>query len=145
VGDFLRSGCAQWFSFADLACLGVTSVREVDPVTAERVRSQAPEIVEETFYEVGKMTGRNYKLFTYHGSPTAERVAICMGSASKTLEETVAYMNQQGENVGMLNVHLFRPWSTWHFLNELPKTATKLAVLDKTREEGTATAPPLLC
>jgi len=103
---------------------------------------QAPELVEETFYEVGKMTGRDYKLFSYHGSPTAERVAVCMGSASKTLEETVDYMNQHGENVGMLNVHLFRPWSTWHFLNELPKTATKLAVLDKTREEGNAIDTP---
>jgi len=85
---------------------------------------------------VGKLTGRNYKLFKYHGSPTADRVAICMGSASKTLEETVDYMNQHGENVGLLNVHLFRPWSTRHFLNELPETATKLAVLDKTREDG---------
>ena len=92
--------------------------------------------MEETLYEVGKMTGRSYKLFEYHGSPTAERVAICMGSGSKTLEETVDHMNQNGENVGLINVHLFRPWSTWHFLNELPKTATKLAVLDKTREEG---------
>ena len=85
---------------------------------------------------MGKLTGRNYKLFKYHGSPTADRVAICMGSASKTLEETVDYMNQHGENVGLLNVHLFRPWSTRHFLNELPETATKLAVLDKTREDG---------
>jgi len=97
---------------------------------------QAPELVEETFYEVGKMTGRHYKLFNYHGSPTAERVAVCMGSASKTLEETVDHLNQQGENVGILNVHLFRPWSSWHFINELPKSATKLAVLDKTREDG---------
>ena len=88
------------------------------------------------------MTGRNYKLFDYRGSPTAERVAVCMGSASKTLEETVDYMNQHGENVGLLNVHLFRPWSTWHFLNELPKTATKIAVLDKTREEGNVTNTP---
>ena len=111
-------------------------------VAANKYYLKCPELVEEVLNDVTKLTGRDYGLFKYHGSPTAERVAVCMGSASKTLEETVDYMNAQGENVGCLNVHLFRPWSPKHFLQVLPDTVTKIAVLDKTREDG-ATGMPL--
>lgn len=105
-------------------------------VAANKYYMSAPDIVEETLKEVEQLTGRKYSLFDYHGSPTAERVAVCMGSAAMTLEETVDFMNAQGENVGVLSVHLFRPWSAKHFLAALPKTVKKIAVLDKTREEG---------
>jgi homodimeric pyruvate:ferredoxin (flavodoxin) oxidoreductase len=110
-------------------------------VAANRYYMHAPDIVEETLYDLGKLTGRNYSLFDYHGSPTAERVAVCMGSAGQTIEESVDYLNQHGENVGVINVHLFRPWSAKHFLSALPKTCTKIAVLDKTKEEGAAGMP----
>lgn len=90
------------------------------------------------------MIGRSYKLFNYSGSPTAESVAICMGSAAQTLEETVSYLNNQGSNVGVLNVHLFRPWSTKHFLDALPPTVKRIAVLDRTREDGASGMPLFL-
>lgn len=113
-------------------------------VAATKYYQKAPEIVEETLYDLGKLTGRKYDLFQYHGSPTAERVAVCIGSSAKTLEETVNYLNKTGENVGVISVHLFRPWSSKHFLSALPKTAKKIAVLDRTREEGASGMPLFL-
>lgn len=113
-------------------------------VAAAKYYQKAPEIVEETLYDLGKLTGRNYNLFQYHGSQTAERVAVCIGSSAKTLEETVNYLNQTGENVGVISVRLFRPWSSKHFLSVLPKTVTKIAVLDRTREEGASGMPLFL-
>lgn len=113
-------------------------------VAANKYYIACPDMVEQTLEEVSMLTGRKYGLFDYHGSPTAERVAICMGSASKTLMESADYLNSQGENVGVLNVHLFRPWSAKHFLNALPKTVKKIAVLDRTREDGAIGMPLFL-
>jgi len=110
-------------------------------VAANKYYNACPDLVEETLQDIAKLTGREYHLFDYHGSPTAERVAVCMGSAAMTIEETVDYLNQQGENVGVLTVHLFRPWSAKHFLGALPKTVKKIAVLDKTKEEGASGMP----
>lgn len=113
-------------------------------VAANKYYEQCPYHVEETLNDLAKLTGRQYKLYDYHGSPTAERVAVVMGSASKTLEETVDYMNANGENVGVVNVRLFRPWSAKHFLEAVPKTAKKVAVLDRTREDGASGSPLFL-
>lgn len=110
-------------------------------VAANKYYLKAPDIIEDTLKDVSKLTGRNYSLFDYHGSPTAERVAVLMGSAAKTMQEAVDYLNQHGENVGVLNVHCYRPWSQKHFLAALPPTVNKIAVLDKTREEGAAGMP----
>ena len=113
-------------------------------VAANKYYEACPEVVEETLADISKLTGREYGLFNYHGSPTAERVTICLGSAAKTLEETCDHMNEQGENVGVLSVHLFRPFSAKHFLKTLPPTVNKIAVLDKTREDGAIGMPLFL-
>lgn len=111
-------------------------------VASNKYYQDAPSIVEETFADLAALTGRQYRLFDYHGSETAERVAVCLGSAAKTLQESVDYLNNRGENVGVLSVHLFRPWSSKHFLDVLPPTVKSIAVLDRTREDG-ATGMPL--
>jgi homodimeric pyruvate:ferredoxin (flavodoxin) oxidoreductase len=113
-------------------------------VAAQQYYNECPRLVEETLADLEKVIGRPYKLFDYSGSPTAERVAVCMGSAAQTLKETVEYLNSQGENVGVLNVHLYRPWSTKHFIDALPDTVKKIAVLDKTREDGASGSPLFL-
>ena len=101
-----------------------------------------PEIVEEYMQEINKLTGRNYQLFNYYGHEEAESVIIAMGSVCETIEETVDYLNSQGEKVGVLTVHLYRPFSIKHFLKSIPTTVKKIAVLDRTKEPG-AIAEPL--
>ncbi|XP_064607290.1 pyruvate:ferredoxin oxidoreductase-like [Liolophura sinensis] len=113
-------------------------------VAANKYYNECPSIVEQTLEEVYAITGRKYNLFDYHGSPTADRVAVIMGSGAKTIEETVDYLNAKGENVGVVNVHLFRPWSSKHLLAAIPQSATKIAVLDRTREDGAAGMPLFL-
>ena len=110
-------------------------------VAANKYYDMAPAVVEEAMKDVESITGRKYDLFNYHGSPTAERVVVIMGSAAKTMEETVDYLNSKGENVGVINVHLFRPWSPKHFLAACPPTVKKVAVMDKTREDGAVGMP----
>jgi len=100
-----------------------------------------PQVVEEYMNEINKLTGRNYKLFNYYGHPEAERVIVAMGSVCETIEETVDYLVAQGEKVGVLRVHLFRPFSIKHFLAEMPKTVKKIAVLDRTKEPGSLGEP----
>ena len=109
---------------------------------SNRYWQQLPEIVEEYMGEITKITGREYHLFNYHGAPDAQRLIIAMGSMCQTIEETVDYLNAQGEKVGLLNVHLYRPFSLEHFFKYIPKTVTKIAVLDRTKELG-AQAEPL--
>ncbi|MCL2461580.1 MAG: pyruvate:ferredoxin (flavodoxin) oxidoreductase, partial [Defluviitaleaceae bacterium] len=100
-----------------------------------------PGIVEHYMGEINKVTGRDYKLFNYYGAPDAERVVIAMGSVCDTLEETVDYLNAHGEKVGMVNVHLFRPFSLERFIQAIPATAKKIAVLDRTKEPGALGEP----
>lgn len=95
-----------------------------------------PEIVENYMKEINKITGRNYGLFNYYGAPDAERLIIAMGSVCDTIEETIDYLLKKGEKVGLLKVHLFRPFSINHFLQAMPKTVKKIAVLDRTKEPG---------
>ena len=113
-------------------------------VAANKYYVACPGIVEESFEELAKLTGRQYQLFNYHGAPDADRVTVCLGSASKTLQETSDYLNARGEKTGVMTVHLFRPWSAEHFLRVLPETVTKVAVLDKTREDGAIGMPLFL-
>ncbi len=100
-----------------------------------------PEIMEDAFEKVKSITGREYKLFDYEGSATATRVVVLMGSGSETAEETVNYLNTLGENVGVLKVRLYRPFSIKHFAKALPKTVKQIAVLDRTKESGSVGEP----
>ncbi|WIA16310.1 hypothetical protein OEZ85_013010 [Tetradesmus obliquus] len=96
----------------------------------------APGIVQATMDDVAAFTGRPLRLFGYYGHPQAERIVIAMGSATSVLQEAVDHLNAQGQRVGMVNVHLFRPWSPQHLLAELPASVTSIGVLDRTKEPG---------
>lgn len=100
------------------------------------------DIVVEYMNEINKITGRDYKPFNYYGHPEAERIIVAMGSVTETIEETIDYLMAKGEKVGVIKVHLYRPFSAEHFFNVLPKTVKKIAVLDRTKEKG-AIAEPL--
>ena len=101
-----------------------------------------PGIVEKYMEAVSKITGREYKLFSYYGAEDAERVIICMGSVTEAAREAIDYINKNGEKVGMVSVHLYRPFSVKHLLAAVPKTCKKIAVLDRTKEPG-ANGEPL--
>lgn len=101
-----------------------------------------PEIVENYMKEVSKITGRNYGLFDYYGDPEADRVIIAMGSVAECTRETIDYLRAKGEKVGLVTVHLYRPFSAKHFLAAVPATAKRIAVLDRTKEPG-ANGEPL--
>jgi len=108
---------------------------------ANKYYDAIPEIVEGYMEEITKLTGRNYQLFNYYGAEDAERLIIAMGSACDTITEVIDYLMAKGEKVGLLNVHLYRPFSTRHFLNAIPKSVKKIAVLDRTKEPGSAGEP----
>ena len=101
-----------------------------------------PAIVEEYMNELSKITGRKYGLFDYYGAEDAERVIIAMGSVTEAAREAIDYLTAKGEKVGLVSVHLYRPFSAKHFLAAVPKTAKRIAVLDRTKEPG-ATGEPL--
>ncbi len=100
-----------------------------------------PEIVEGYMEEIYKITGRKYGLFNYYGADDAERVIIAMGSVCDTIEETIDYLISKGEKVGVLKVHLYRPFSVKHFMEAIPSTVKKIAVLDRTKEPGALGEP----
>ena len=100
-----------------------------------------PDIAEEYMAEISRMTGREYHLFNYYGAPDAERVVIAMGSVSGAVRETVDELCRRGERVGFLQVHLYRPFSVRHFLAALPRSVRRIAVLDRTKEMGSAGEP----
>lgn len=100
-----------------------------------------PAIVEEYMNEISRITGREYKLFNYYGHPEADRVIIAMGSVTQAAQEAIDYLASKGEKVGLVNVHLYRPFSAKHFLGALPKTVKRIAVLDRTKEPGAAGEP----
>ncbi len=91
--------------------------------------------------EINKLTGRDYHLVNYYGAADAERVIVLMGSAAETAKETIDYLVAKGEKVGMLNVHLYRPFPAEYFLKAVPETAKKMAVLDRTKEPGAMGEP----
>jgi pyruvate-ferredoxin/flavodoxin oxidoreductase len=102
---------------------------------------RCPEIVQSTMDRFADLTGRSYHLFEYVGDPDAERVIVVMGSGAETLGETVRYLSAHGEKVGVVNVHLFRPFSAEHLVQALPTTVRSIAVLDRTKEPGSAGEP----
>ena len=101
-----------------------------------------PAIVEEYMNEISKITGRPHGLFDYYGAEDAERVIIAMGSVTEAAREAIDYLMSKGEKVGLVSVHLYRPFSAKHFLAAVPKTAKTIAVLDRTKEPG-ANGEPL--
>jgi len=100
-----------------------------------------PGIVEKAMEKFGGLTGRNYQLFDYAGTPDAERVVILMGSGAETASETANYLAERGEKVGVVIVRLYRPFSNEHLLEVIPTTVKKIAVLDRTKEPGAAGDP----
>jgi pyruvate-ferredoxin/flavodoxin oxidoreductase len=100
-----------------------------------------PAIVQESMDEFAKLTGRAYHLFDYVGAPDAERVVVLMGSGAEAVDETVNDLLAKGEKVGVVKVRLYRPFSVEHFLNGLPTTVQTIAVLDRTKEPGSAGEP----
>lgn len=101
-----------------------------------------PDIVAEYMDEIGKITGRKYRPFVYYGDPEAENIVIAMGSVTDTIRETIDYMNKNGEKVGMIAVHLYRPFSAKYFMEAVPANVKRIAVLDRTKEIG-ANGEPL--
>ena len=97
---------------------------------------EVPGIVDTCMKKVGNLTGRKYRLFDYVGDPYAERIIIAMGSGCETIEETVNYLVDKGESVGLVKVRLYRPFSTEHLFSAIPATADRITVLDRTKESG---------
>jgi len=100
-----------------------------------------PEIVEKYLAKISEVTGRKYNLFDYYGAEDADRVIIAMGSVTEAIRETIDYLNAKGEKVGLVAVHLYRPFKVEAFLGAIPKTAKKIAVLDRTKEPGAVGQP----
>ncbi|MGL4722566.1 MAG: pyruvate:ferredoxin (flavodoxin) oxidoreductase [Desulfovibrionaceae bacterium] len=100
-----------------------------------------PNIVINNMKKLEKITGRRYRLFDYYGSPTANNIIISMGSSCGAIEETVDYLNARGEEVGLVKVHLFRPFSVKHLLEVIPTTVKTITVLDRTKEPGSIGDP----
>ncbi|OKY52709.1 pyruvate:ferredoxin (flavodoxin) oxidoreductase [Megasphaera cerevisiae] len=102
---------------------------------------KVPDIVEGYMRKITAITGREYHLFNYTGAPDAEFVVVALGSGAETTEEVVKYLAAQGQKVGCINVHLFRPWSEKHFLAMLPETVKRIGVLERTKEPGSNGEP----
>ena len=108
---------------------------------ANKYYEAVPEIVEAYMGEVAKATGRAYKLFDYYGAPDAEEVIVAMGSGCEAIQETIDVLLKQGKKVGVVKVHLYRPFSAKHFLAAVPASVKKIAVLDRTKEPGSLGEP----
>ncbi len=108
---------------------------------ANKYYEAVPAIVEAYMKKVGKLTGRNYKLFDYYGAPDAEEVIVAMGSGCEAIHETVDALLKKGKKVGVVKVHLYRPFSAKHFLAAVPASCKKIAVLDRTKEPGSLGEP----
>ena len=98
-------------------------------------------IVEKNMAKMSEITGRKHSLFDYYGAQDAKHVVVAMGSVTEALEETIDYLNAKGEKLGVVKVHLYRPFSKKHFLAAMPKTVEKIAVLDRTKEPGSLGEP----
>ena len=102
------------------------------------------EIVSEYMQKINEITGSNFKPFNYYGSADAEEVIIAMGSVCDTIRETIDYLNSMGKKYGVIEVHLYLPFSNRHLLEVLPKTVKKVAVLDRTKEIAASGEPLFL-
>ncbi|MBQ9757580.1 MAG: pyruvate:ferredoxin (flavodoxin) oxidoreductase [Clostridia bacterium] len=108
---------------------------------ANKYYDAIPDIVADYMKEITKITGREYKPFNYYGAPDATKVIVAMGSACEAIEETVDYINARGGKVGVVKVHLYRPFSAKYFFDVIPETVEKIAVLDRTKEPGSIGEP----
>ena len=102
--------------------------------SANKYYDAVPAIVEDYMKEISAITGRKYGLFDYYGAEDADRVIIAMGSVTEAIREAIDHLVAQGEKVGLVAVHLYRPFSAKHFLAAVPKTAKRIAVLDRTKD-----------
>ncbi len=100
-----------------------------------------PDAVESCMKDISELTGRDYRLFNYYGAPDAERVIVAMGSVCECAREVVEYLNERGEKVGLIQVHLYRPFSLKHFLSAIPESCKVITVLDRTKEPGSLGEP----
>ena len=98
-------------------------------------------IVEKNMAKMSEITGRKHSLFDYYGAQDAKHVVVAMGSVTEALEETIDYLNAKGEKLGVVKVHLYRPFSKKHFLAAMPETVERIAVLDRTKEPGSLGEP----
>ncbi|HLE12496.1 MAG: pyruvate:ferredoxin (flavodoxin) oxidoreductase [Bdellovibrionales bacterium RIFOXYD12_FULL_39_22] len=103
-----------------------------------------PDIVNDYLKKISKLTGRDYRPFTYYGAPNAEYIIVAMGSVTETIRETIDYMSAQGEKVGLISVHLFRPFSAKYLQEVLPASVRRIAVLDRSKEPGSTGEPLFL-
>ncbi|MGN0201376.1 MAG: pyruvate:ferredoxin (flavodoxin) oxidoreductase [Candidatus Cryptobacteroides sp.] len=103
-----------------------------------------PDIVARYMGEISELTGRQYRPFSYYGSPDAENIIVAMGSVTETIKETIDYLGKKGRKYGLVTVHLYRPFSEKYFLKVLPKHVKKIAVLDRTKEPGAPGEPLFL-
>lgn len=103
-----------------------------------------PDMVAESMEQISKITGREYKPFTYYGDPDAENIIVAMGSINETIKETIDYMRSKGEKAGLICVHLYRPFSAKYLLNVLPASVKRICVLDRTKEPGAGGEPLFL-
>ena len=109
--------------------------------TVNKFYDVCPEIVQEYMDKVAKIVGRQYHLYDYVGAPDADKVIVCMASGCETVEETIELLNKQGHKLGLVKVRLFRPFSMKHFIDAIPATCKKIAVLDRTKEPGALGEP----
>jgi pyruvate-ferredoxin/flavodoxin oxidoreductase len=100
-----------------------------------------PEIVEDYMKKISDITGRKYDLFDYYGAKDADNIVVAMGSVTDTIKETIDYLTAKGEKVGLIAVHLFRPFSAEHLMKALPATTKRIAVLDRSKEPGSVGEP----
>ena len=103
--------------------------------------NQLPDVVSDYMKKINEMTGEDYRPFNYYGDKTAERVIVAMGSVCETIKETIDSLRKDGEKVGLIEVHLYRPFSSKYFLDVLPKSVKRMAVLDRTKESGSTGEP----
>ena len=111
---------------------------------ANEKAASIPDTVQHYMDEINKLTGRDYKLFNYYGAPDAEEVVVAMCSVTEALRETVDYLNAQGRKVGMVQIHLYRPFSVPDFSAAIPATCKRIAVLDRSKETGSVGEPVYL-
>ncbi len=107
----------------------------------DKYYAEVPDITAKYLAAISDITGRNYAPFVYYGAEDATDVVIAMGSVTEAIEETIDYLVAKGRKVGLLTVHLYRPWSTKYFLDQMPKTVKRISVLDRTKESGSIGEP----
>jgi pyruvate-ferredoxin/flavodoxin oxidoreductase len=109
--------------------------------SVNRFYQPVADVVNSYMSEINKITGREYKPFTYYGDPEAENIIVAMGSVTETIKETIDYLREKGEKIGLITVHLYRPFSAKYFFDVFPKTVKRISVLDRTKEPGAEGEP----